>query len=159
KVLYYIYNNTNGEMEKQFATDKKAKFEFFVKAIQQVKKDMLADFGTLSIPLGDYQRHQRGDVDLPTAGGPDMWNAKYGNPYGKGKIRVWLGESFILLAKFTKNGPQIRTISPYGTSNTPGAKHYTDQMQLYVNQQTKEESLDKKWAYDHAERIYRPGEE
>jgi acyl-homoserine-lactone acylase len=159
KVLYYIYNNTNGEMEKQFATDKKAKFEFFVKAIQQVKKDMLADFGTLSIPLGDYQRHQRGDVELPTAGGPDMWNAKYGNPYGKGKIRVWLGESFILLAKFTKDGPQIRTISPYGTSNTPGAKHYTDQMQLYVNQQTKEESLDKKWAYDHAERIYRPGEE
>lgn len=157
KTLYYIYNNTSGEMEKQFATDKKAKFDFFVKAIQETKSQMLADFGTLSIPLGDYQRHQRGNVDLPTDGGPDMWNAKYGNPYGKGKIRVWMGESFILMAKFTKDGPQFRTVSPYGTSNKPGAKHYTDQMQLYVNHQTKEESLDKKWAYDHAERIYTPG--
>ncbi|HLP18905.1 MAG TPA: penicillin acylase family protein [Chitinophagales bacterium] len=156
KVFYYIYNNTNRQMEKQFATDKKAKFEFFVKAIQEVKKDMLANFGTLTVPLGDYQRHQRGDVDLPIEGGADLWDAKYGNPYTKGRIRVWLGESFILLAKFTKDGPQFRTISPYGTSNKPGSKHYTDQMQLYVNHQTKEESLDKKWAYDHAERIYTP---
>ncbi len=158
KVLYYVYNNTNGEQEKQFATDKKAKFEFFVKAIQQVKKDMLVDFGSLSIPLGDYQRHQRGDVDLPTDGGPDMWNAKYGDPYTKGRIRAHIGESFILLAKFEKTGPQFRTISPYGTSNKPGAKHYTDQMQMYVNHQTKEESLSKEWAYKHAERIYHPGE-
>jgi acyl-homoserine-lactone acylase len=158
KTLYYIYNNTNGEQEKLFATDKQAKFAFFVKAIQETKKQMLADFGTLSVPLGDYQRHQRGDVDLPTDGGPDMWNAKYGNPYGKGKIRVWMGESFILMAKFTKDGPQFRTVSPYGTSNKPGAKHYTDQMKLYVNHQTKEESLKKEWAYQHAERIYHPGE-
>jgi acyl-homoserine lactone acylase PvdQ len=145
-------------MEAKFVTDKKAKFEFFVKAIQEVKKEMLADFGSLSIPLGEYQRHQRGNVDLPTDGGPDMWDAKYGKDYGKGRIRVWMGESFILLAKFTRAGPQFRTVSPYGTSNKPGAKHYTDQMQLYINHQTKEESLSKEWAYKHAERIYRPGE-
>ena len=158
KVLYYIYNNSNGEMEEKFVHDKKAKFEFFVKAIQEVKKEMLADFGSLSIPLGDYQRHQRGNVDLPTDGGPDMWDAKYGKDYGKGRIRAWMGESFILLARFTKQGPQFSTISPYGTSNKPGAKHYTDQMQMYVNHQTKEESLSKEWAYKHAERIYKPGE-
>ena len=120
---------------------------------------MLADFGSLSITLGDYQRHQRGDVDLPTDGGPDMWNAKYCKPYGnKGRVRVYIGETFILLAKFTKDGPTFRTISPYGSSNTPGAKHYTDQMQMYVKHETKEESLKKDWAYKHAERIYHPGE-
>ena len=90
-------------------------------------------------------------------GGPDLWNAKYGNSIGKGRIKIWLGESFILLAKFTKDGPIFRTVSPYGSSNTPGSPHYTDQMQLYVNNQTKEESLDKKWAYQHAERVYKPG--
>lgn len=107
----------------------------------------------------DYQRLVRGNIDLPTDGGPDMWNAKYGNPYDNtGRIKTYIGESFILLAKFTKDGPTFRTVSPYGTSNTPGAKHYTDQMQMYVNHQTKEESLKKEWAYKHAERIYKPGE-
>lgn len=158
KVLYYVYNNTNGEQEARFITDKKAKFDFFVEAIRKVKAEMLADFGSINVPLGDFQRHVRGNVDLPTDGGPDMWNAKYGNPYGKGKIRVWMGDSFILLAKFDKTGPHFRTVSPYGTSNKPGSKHYTDQMSLYVNHQTKEESLSKEWAYKHAESIYHPGD-
>jgi acyl-homoserine-lactone acylase len=159
KVLYCVYNNTNWEMEKQFATDKKSKFEFFAKSIREVKAQMLIDFGTLEIPLGEFQRHVRGNVDLPTDGGPDMWNAKYGNPYGKGKVKVWMGESFIMLVRFTKDGPVYSTVSPYGSSNKPGAKHYTDQMQMYVGKQTKEESLKKEWAYKHAERIYKPGEE
>lgn len=157
KVMYQLYNNCNAEQEKCYATDVKAKHKFFVESIKAVKASMLADFGTLYVPFGDYQRHQRGDVDLPTMGGPDLWNAKYGNNISKGRIKIWLGESFILLAKFTKDGPVFRTVSPYGSSNTPGSPHYTDQMQLYVNNQTKEESLDKGWAYKHAERIYRPG--
>jgi len=158
KVFYYVYDHTNGEQEKQFATDKKAKFEFFVDAIKIVKAEMLADFGSLNVPLGEFQRHQRGNVDLPTDGGPDMWNAKYGKPYGKGRVRAWMGESFILLANFSKDGPHFRTVSPYGTSTHPDSKHYTDQMQMYVNHQTKEESLSKDWAYKHAERIYHPGQ-
>lgn len=119
---------------------------------------MLADFGSLNVPLGEFQRHQRGTVDLPTDGGPDMWDAKYGKPYGKGRVRVWMGDSFILLAKFDKDGPHFRTVSPYGVSTHPNSKHYTDQMQMYVDHKTKEESLSKEWAYKHAERIYHPGE-
>lgn len=157
KVMYQLYNNCSGEQEKLFKTDIKAKYAYFVDGIKKVQAEMLTNFGKLNVPLGEYQRHQRGDVDMAIMGGPDLWNAKYGNPIAKGKIKIWLGESFILLAKFTKDGPVIRTVSPYGSSNTPGSPHYTDQMQLYVNNQTKEESLDKGWAYKHAERIYRPG--
>ena len=64
------------------------------------------------------------------------------------------------LARFKKDGslPELRSIICFGSSNTPGAKHYTDQMQLYVHQQTKEESLSKAWAYQHAEKIYKPNE-
>ena len=157
KVMYELYNRSGGDIETKLISDKKAKFELYVSAIKNIQNSMLADFGTLNIPLGEYQRHVRGNVDLPTDGGPDMWNAKYGNPYGKGKIKVFIGETFILLARFTKDGPVFRTISPYGSSNTPGAKHYTDQMHMYVNHETKEESLKKEWAYQHAERIYSPG--
>jgi acyl-homoserine-lactone acylase len=159
KFLYNSYFNINDSMDNLFAHDTKAKLAYFALGIKQVKDEMLKDFGKLNVPLGEYQRHVRGKVDLPTDGGPDMWDAKYGHSYGKGKIAIDAGDSYVLLARFTKNGPIIRTINSYGSSNTPGSKHYTDQMQMYVHDQTKEESLSKDWAYKHAERIYRPAEE
>ena len=159
KFLYNSYFSINDSLDHLFEHDTKAKLQYFAAGIKKVRDQMFKDYGTLNVPLGDYQRHQRGDVDLPTNGGPDMWDAKYGSAYGKAKIRVNAGDSYILLAKFTKQGPVIRSISSFGSSNTPGAKHYTDQMQLYVHEQTKEESLSKEWAYKHAERVYKPGEE
>lgn len=158
EVMYEMYDKSAGELETKFRTDVKAKTEMYLTVIRKVKTAFLENHGKLNIPLGDYQRHARGDIDLPTDGGPDMWNAKYGSPYGKGKRKVQIGETFILLAKFTKDGVRFRTVSPYGSSNRPDSKHYTDQMHLYVNHQTKEESLDKDWAYQNATRIYRAGE-
>ena len=160
KWIYGTYFSINDEIEKKFKEDPAYKIQYFADGVRKAKTEMLNDFGKLHVPLGEYQRHQRGDVDLPTSGGPDMWNAKYGDPYGKGKRRITAGESYILLARFRKDGtlPELRSIACFGSSNTPGAKHYTDQMQMYVHQQTKEESLSKDWAYKHAERIYRPGE-
>ncbi|MDB5282239.1 MAG: hypothetical protein JWO06_1314 [Bacteroidota bacterium] len=157
KFLYNSYFNINDSMDNLFAHDTKAKLAYFVVGLKKVKAEMLQNFGSLNVPLGIYQRHQRGDVDLPTNGGPDMWDAKYGSAYGKGKIRVNAGDSYVLLAKFTKSGPIIRSIASFGSSNTPGSKHFTDQMDMYVHEQTKEESLSKEWAYKHAERIYNPG--
>ena len=159
KFLYNSYFRINDSLDHLFEHDTKAKLAYFAEGIKTVRDQMLKDYGTLNIPLGEYQRHQRANVDLPTNGGPDMWDAKYGSKYGVGKIRVNNGDSYILLARFTKNGPIIRSIAPFGSSNTPGAKHYTDQMDMYVHEQTKEESLSKEWAYKHAEKIYHPGEE
>lgn len=160
KWIYGTYFSINDEIEKKFTENPEYKIEYFAEGVRKAKAEMLRDFGKLNVPLGDFQRHQRGDVDLPTTGGPDMWNAKYGDNYQNGKRRMTAGESYILLTKFKKDGslPELCSVMCYGSSNTPGAKHYTDQMQLYVNQQTKEESLSKEWAYKHAERIYKPGE-
>ena len=160
KWIYGTYFAINDEIEKKFKADPSYKIEYFADGVRRAKKEMLTDFGKLNVPLGEFQRHQRGDVNLPTSGGPDMFAAKYGDPYGKGQRRMTSGESYILLSKFKKDGslPDLRSIICYGSSNTPGAKHFTDQMQLYVNNQTKEESLSKEWAYKHAERIYHPGE-
>jgi len=160
KWIYGTYFSINDEIEKKFIDTPGYKIQYFADGVRKAKAEMLRDFGKLCVPLGEFQRHQRGDVDLPTSGGPDMWNAKYGDPYQNGKRRMTAGESYILLTKFKKDGglPELRSIICFGSSNTPGAKHYTDQMQLYVNQQTKEESLSKEWAYKHAEKIYKPGE-
>jgi acyl-homoserine-lactone acylase len=160
KWIYGTYFAINDEIEKKFKADPNFKLEYFAAGVRNAKAEMLRDFGKLNVPLGEFQRHQRGDVDLPTSGGPDMWNAKYGDPYQKGKRRITAGESYILLSKFKKDGslPELRSIICFGSSNTPGAKHFTDQMQMYVHNQTKEESLSKEWAYKHAERIYKPNE-
>ncbi|MBK7149511.1 MAG: penicillin acylase family protein [Bacteroidetes bacterium] len=160
KWIYGTYFSINDNIERKFIDSPGYKIQYFVEGVKRAKAEMLTDFGRLNVPLGEFQRHQRGDVDLPTTGAPDMWNAKYGDPYQKGKRRITAGESYILLSKFKKDGslPELRSVICYGSSNTPGAKHYTDQMQLYVNQQTKEESLSKEWAYKHAERIYKPNE-
>jgi acyl-homoserine-lactone acylase len=158
--LYRTYFSINDSLDRAFEKDNKAKLAYFAAGLKLSRQDMLNEYGKLCVPLGEYQRHIRDTVDLPTNGGPDMWNAKYGDNHGKGKIWIRNGESHILLARWAKGGglPQLRTISCYGSSNTKGSKHYTDQMHLYVNEQTKEESLSKEWAYKHAERIYHPGE-
>ena len=160
KWIYGTYFAINNEIEKHFIKDPAYKLDYFADGVRRAKTEMMNDFGKLNVPLGDYQRHQRGDIDLPTSGGPDMFAAKYGDPYGKGKRRISSGESYILLSKFKKDGslPELRSIICYGSSNTAGAKHYTDQMQMYVHNQTKQESLSKEWAYKHAERIYKPNE-
>jgi hypothetical protein len=58
--------------------------------------------------------------------------------------------------KFTKDGPDISTVSPFGASNKPGAKHSMDQMDMYANMKTKKMPLDKDYWYKHAEAIYHP---
>lgn len=160
KFLYKCYFSINDSMDHVFEHDQKAKIAYFVQGLRDVKADMMTDYGRLNVPLGTFQRHMRDTINLPTSGGPDMWNAKYGHRVNNKEIKVSNGESYILLARWPKGGelPVLRSIACYGSSNTPGAKHYTDQMHLYVNQQTKEESLSKDWAYKHAERIYHPGE-
>lgn len=159
KWIYGTYFSINEEIEAKFAKDPQYKIDYFVEGIRKAKAEMLRDFGRLQIPLGEFQRHQRGEVDLPTNGGPDMWNAKVGSPYQKGKIRINAGESYILLSRFKKDGslPELRSVMCYGSSNTAGSPHYTNQMHLYNNKQTKEISLSKDWAYRHAWRIYKLG--
>ena len=69
---------------------------------------------------------------------------------------MYIGDGLVQLVKFTKDGPEIESISPYGASNKPGAKHYTTQMHKFVAQKFKKMSLDKKEVYDNAEEIYHP---
>ena len=157
KWIYGTYFSINDAIEARFVKEPTYKIDYFVNGIRKAKEEILKDFGKLCVPLGEFQRHQRGSVDLPVCGGPDMWNAKVGQPYQKGKRRINAGESYILLSRFKKDGglPELRSIMCFGSSNNPESKHYTDQMHLYNTKQTKEISLSKEWAYKHAEKIYR----
>jgi acyl-homoserine lactone acylase PvdQ len=55
-----------------------------------------------------------------------------------------------------KKVSKILTIKVYGASAKPGNKHFDDQVELYLKQQTKPMTLDKAEVYKKAERVYHP---
>lgn len=130
-----------------------------VAALRHAKEHLEDNFGSLRVPLGAFQRHRRGNVDLPVGGGPNILAALYARESENGRFESAVGDGFIQFVKYDENGPVlIETVMPYGASAKPESPHYTDQMSLYVNQQRKVMSLDLEVARKQAERIYHPGE-
>lgn len=130
---------------------------FLVKCVEDAQTHLKNNFGKLEIPLGDLQHLVRGKKELPVGGVPDviaaMWIVKHKN----GLYKAETGETYIELAQFTKNGPIIESISPYGASNVEGNKHYDDQMDLFVQQKCKKMSLNYEEIMKEKERVYHPG--
>lgn len=127
-----------------------------VNAIQKAKTQMLADFGKLEIPLGDFQKHVRGDVSLPLGGAPDVLRAMYGKRQDDGTYKGIAGECFIELVQFTPEGVILETVNAYGTSAKPDSPHYTDQMEMFTKKELKSMSLDKEKVFREAVRVYSP---
>jgi acyl-homoserine-lactone acylase len=66
------------------------------------------------------------------------------------------GDAYIEMVRFTKNGPIIESLNVYGASARKDSPHYTDQMDMYVKQQTKKMTLDKATVYQEAVKKYNP---
>ncbi|NBP06433.1 MAG: acylase, partial [Bacteroidetes bacterium] len=77
-------------------------------------------------------------------------------PYKNGQIKAKQGDAYIALVRFTKEGPEIESINAYGASANPKSPHYTDQMDLFVKQQTKKMTLNKTEVLQQAKRVYHP---
>jgi acyl-homoserine-lactone acylase len=131
--------------------------DVFPAALEYAKKYLLKHFGKLEIELGDLQKHVRGDKVLPIGGVPESIAAMYVVPYKKGVKQSNLGDSFVLFATYGKSGVEkIETINCYGASNRPESPHYSDQMEMYVNQKTKLMTLNKEKIMKEAKRSYHP---
>ena len=109
--------------------------------LRKVKMHLEKYFGTVYVPLGDFQKLVRGNRALPVSGIMDVIAAMWITPYKNGRYKAQSGESYIMLVQWDKNGPAIETISPYGSSNHPNSPHYDDQMALYVKHKLKPMSL------------------
>lgn len=123
--------------------------------VLKAQEHLLKNFNTIHVKLGTYQVHQRGNVELPVEGLPDVIAATHTRPY-KNKERIFAGESHIILVQFDETGPVFETVNAYGGTNNPKRKHYTDQMDLYVNHKLKKMTLNKAEIYKNAESIYHP---
>ena len=125
-------------------------------AIRRGRDYLLKHFGTVDVPLGRLQRLQRGQTDLALNGLPDMIVAMYSAPRPDGTMAPTAGESYIMMVKMDKNGPEIQTVNAYGASARPGSPHAVDQMPLFTRQKLKPMTLDWKQVKKDAVKTYSP---
>lgn len=130
-----------------------------VETFNYVSNYMQTNFGRTDITLGDLQKLVRGDKEWPLSGFPDLLSPQWTEPYANGKLKSIGGDGLIMFVRFAKEGlPKIETINMYGASAKPGHKHFDDQVEMYLKQQTKKMTLDKTEVYKNAERVYHPGD-
>ena len=156
-VLYYhlIYNYAD-QIRKLSSEDKPVSKEIILSAVSDIKPYLIEHFGKVKITLGEFQKLVRGDIELPIWGLPDVITAMSSRPYKDGKHKVFAGESYIGLVRFTEDGPVIESIISFGNSDDPSSDHYTDQMEMYSKFQTKKMTFDKEEIYSNAKSIYNP---
>lgn len=128
-----------------------------VDALTNTLNYMQTNFGTTDLKLGDVQKLVRGEKDWPLGGFPDLLSPQWTEPIANGKLRSIGGDGLIMFVRFQKEGlPKIETINMYGASAKPGSRHFDDQVDMYLKQQTKTMTLDKATVYKNAERVYHP---
>ncbi len=128
-----------------------------VEVLTKAQKHLKKHFGSIFVPLGELQKHVRGDKQIGIWGTPDVLASMHTIPHKKGRFKSFIGESFIQLVRFSKEeGVMIESVNCFGASNNEDSEHYDDQMQMYVNQDLKKMSLNKEEIYKNAKEIYHP---
>lgn len=156
----YLKKKLNGYfaflmIKKDPITEKEA-----VDAITYAKKFLLKTHGTIDLPLGDIQRHIRGNVSLPASGLVEVSRATENKLIDKkqGIFRVSGGDGYIQMNRYSPTGAEVLSINAYGASAHPESKHYNDQMKMFCSEQFKKMTFDWESIKKSAEFIYHPGE-
>ena len=151
------YNNMLGVLSKNnLNIEDTIDIKYHIEALEKTSDHLMKNFGKLNIKLGDIQRLIRGDKNIPLSGLIDMIAPTYSVPIKDGKLRAVSGESYIMLIRYSKDGPEIETVIPYGNSSDPSSPHYTDQMRMYSDKKLKIMTLDKDEIFLNATNIYNP---
>ena len=150
--LYYQLPPFYYQLGKDRVFTKEALYE----ALKITKAHLKTYFNAERIQLGEFQKLVRGDKELPIFGLPDVVTAMRGQPYKDGKIKITHGESYIGLVRFTPNKTYFESVISFGNSRRPESPHYTDQMELYSNFETKTMSFDRSDVMKTAKKVYAP---
>lgn len=131
-----------------------------VSAFRTAVKWLVVNFGTVRVPWGDVQRLQRGSVDLPLGGGPDVLNGINARTVDN-RLVGRQGDSLVVIAEFPPVGDHVRSssIHQYGASSRPASPHFADQAPLFVKRSLKPTWRTPEELEEHTERAYHPGEE
>jgi len=121
-----------------------------------------AHHGRLDPAWGELNRFRRGAIDRPIAGGPDVLRAAEDlDPGPDGTFVVDSGDTLVIFATWGADGRLAsETIHQYGSATLDETSpHYTDQVPLFLAEETKPVLLDEADLRENLEREYRPGDE
>ncbi len=156
-VLYYhLISKYSDQIRKLSSEDKPVSKEIILSAVSDIKTYLIQNFGKTKITLGEFQKLVRGNKELPIWGLPDVITAMSSTKYKNGMRKIFAGESYIGLVRFTSQGPIMESIISFGNSDDPLSDHYTDQMEMYSKFQTKKMTFNKDEIYSKAKSIYKP---
>ena len=116
-------------------------------------------FGRLDPTWGEVNRLIRGSVNVPIAGGPDVYRAVYGEKQANGTLKANGGDTFIMFVTWDRNGGlSSRSIHQYGSATLDQTSpHYSDQTRMFADMKTKPVLFNKTQRQGQITRSYRPG--
>ena len=131
-----------------------------LKAMKAASAHLKKHFGRVDPTWGEVNRHRRGAVDLPVEGGPDIFRAIYGRPDPDGRLRAFIGDSYVMFVEWDRQGRlSSRSIHQYGSATLDKASpHYADQAPLFAREQTKPVLFTEAQLRPNIVEDYRPGQ-
>ena len=145
-----------------------------VRALERMRDTLVADFGRVDVPLGEFQRLQRpalrdgrtysdsaASLPLPAIDANivgsifAVWSQR--PPAAKRRYAMG-GSAYVAVVEL---GPQVRALSitPFGQNGDPASKHFFDQAPLFAQGKFKPAWLSLDGIRANLERSYRPGQE
>lgn len=134
-----------------------------VAALKETVSDLMKQFGRIDPKWGEVNRLQRGDVDLPLDGAPDVLRAIYADRDGitkTGTMNAFAGDTHIMIADWDVDGNlDLQSIHQYGAATLDKTSpHYADQAPLFVRGEYKRMPMSLEQVLPLATRDYRPGQ-
>ena len=122
---------------------------------------LMSTSGRIDPLWGDVNRHVRGDLNIPVAGGPDTLRAIYGMGMEKnGYLTNVAGDGLYYQVSWDAQGDlKVRGVHQYGAATLDeDSPHYADQAEDYANEILHDPLFDDARRQAKIERRYRPGE-
>ena len=130
--------------------------------LQKTASELKEKYGRLDPQWGEINRIQRGDVDMPLDGGPDILRAIYADRDGiskTGRMNAFAGDTHIMYADWDEEGElTLQSIHQYGAATLEeNSPHFNDQVPLFARGEYKRMPMTLEDVLSQATRDYRPG--
>ena len=117
--------------------------------------------GRMDPPWGEVNRHVRGDLNLPVAGGPDILRAIYGRGLDEeGYLTNVAGDGLYYLVEWDSAGAlTVEGVHQFGSATLDETSpHYADQAEDYAREILHDPWFSEAALQQNLQRAYRPGD-